>query len=94
MYFFFRQKNYRTHFSNFLNSFLEVVNNDATPTEIGTEAIEQAPQEINGNTDETAGKILNLISEIGANDMLTSDSSIDKFQPFFWIDSPGKLINV
>ena len=82
------------HFSNFLNSFLEVVNNDATPTEIGTEATEQAPQEINGNTDETAGKILNLISEIGANDMLTSDSSIDKFQPFFWIDSPGKLINV
>ena len=80
--------------SLFLNSFLEVVNNDATPTEIGTEATEQAPQEINGNTDETAGKILNLISEIGANDMLTSDSSIDKFQPFFWIDSPGKLINV
>lgn len=38
-----------------------------------------------------ADKILALISEIGANQMLTN---MEDFQPWFWEPSPGKLINI
>ena len=72
---------------------------DNPSCEIGTEAkeneclenrtnIQQTLPEI--SNDVTAGKILNLISEIGSNDMLCND----QFHPWFWEHSPGKLINV
>ena len=38
-----------------------------------------------------ADKILALISEIGANQML---NNMEDFHPWFWEQSPGKLINI
>jgi len=65
--------------------------------EVGTEAaeVEDELAMTNGYTgtvgqNDTAGRILNLISEIGSNDMLTNE----QFHPWFWDSSPGKLINV
>ncbi len=55
--------------------------------EVAQEANEDAVKKT-----EAAGKILSLLSEIGANEMLTCDEG--NFAPWFWEPSQGRLMNV
>ena len=56
------------------------------------EAARPIPRPVEPQSSPTkADKILALISEIGANQMLTN---MEDFQPWFWEHSPGKLINI
>jgi len=41
-----------------------------------------------------AQKILTLLSEIGSNEMLNHESSMDQFHPWFWEPAQGKLMTV
>lgn len=70
--------------------FYNMVNN-LVPVEVAKEA-----ESINGHKEhtdqETAGQILSLLSEIGSNEMLTCDK--EKFEPWFWEPSAGRLMTV
>ncbi len=47
------------------------------------------------SADDTAGKILSLITEIGSNEALTKPPTLDDFHPwFFYESSPGKMMTV
>ena len=58
--------------------------------EVAEEAV-AVPEELPSSP---AGAIMNLLSEIGSNEMLQNPLYDEKFQPWFWEHSSGKLMTV
>lgn len=55
--------------------------------EVAEEAVAEEPSD-------AAGQIMNLLTEIGSNEMLQNPKYDEKFQPWFWEPSSGKLMTV
>ena len=71
-------------------------NDNAGVCEVAQEAVpndEELKTEISSDNTSPAGQIMNLLTEIGSNDMLQSKYDA-KFQPWFWEPSSGRLIHI
>ena len=71
-------------------------NDNAEVCEVAQEAVpndEELKTEISSDNTSPAGQIMNLLTEIGSNDMLQSKYDA-KFQPWFWEPSSGRLIHI